>query len=86
MAKVSRVWMSMRKHAVVLGLMFLGLAGFAAFVVWAFLATAHTGGGWGSLLRIWPYVLGGVLATGGLTGVLMWLAFYSANRGYQHIR
>jgi hypothetical protein len=72
----------MRKHAGLLIATFLGLCGFAAFVVWAFLATARTGGGWASLLRIWPYVLGGVVATGGLTGVLMWLAFYSANRGY----
>jgi hypothetical protein len=72
----------MRKHAALLIVTFLGLAGFAAFVVWAFLATSHTGGGWGSLLKIWPYVLGGVIATGGLTGVLMWLAFYSSRRGY----
>jgi hypothetical protein len=72
----------LRKHAVLLIATFLGLAGFAAFVVWAFRATAHTGGGWTTLLRIWPYVLGGVIATGALTGVLMWLAFYSANHGY----
>jgi hypothetical protein len=31
---------------------------------------------------IWPYVVGGVVITGGLAGVLMWLAFYSANHGY----
>jgi hypothetical protein len=72
----------MRKHAGLLIVTLLGLSGFAAFVVWAFLATSHTGGGWGSLLRIWPYVLGGVIATGALTGLLMWLAFYSANHGY----
>ncbi|HEY2359450.1 MAG TPA: hypothetical protein VGH86_18530 [Phenylobacterium sp.] len=72
----------LRKHAVLLIATFFGLAGFAAFVVWAILATSHTGGGWASLLPIWPYVLGGVIATGALTGVLMWLAFYSANKGY----
>jgi len=79
---ISWIWMGLRKHAVLLVLTFLALAGFAAFVAWAFLATAHTGGGWASLLPIWPYVLGGVIATGALTGVLMWLAFYSANHGY----
>ena len=65
----------MRKHAALLIVTFLGLAGFAVFVVWAFLATSNTGGGWASLIPIWPYVLGGMIATGALTGVLMWLAF-----------
>jgi hypothetical protein len=72
----------MRGNALILTLTGLFLLAFAAFVVWAFLATSHTGGGWASLLPIWPYVLGGVIATGALTGVLMWLAFYSANHGY----
>ena len=40
------------------------------------------GGGWRSLGPIWPYVLGGSLVVGALTGVFMWLAFYSANHGY----
>jgi hypothetical protein len=78
----SSILSGLRRHAVLLVLTFLGLAGFAAFVVWAFLATAHTGGGWASLLPIWPYVLGGVIVTGALTGVLMWLAFYSSRHGY----
>jgi hypothetical protein len=72
----------MRKHAVLFILTFLGLAGFAAFTAWAVFATAKMGGGWKSLLPIWPYVVGGVAATGALAGVLMWLAFYSANQGY----
>jgi hypothetical protein len=72
----------MRKHAVLWILTFLGLAGFFGFVVWAFIASARKGDGWSGLLPIWPYVLGGVVATGGLTGLLMWLAFYSANHGY----
>lgn len=72
----------MRKHAGLLIVTFLGLTGFAAFVVWAFMSTSSTGGGWQSLLPIWPYVLGGVIATGALTGGLMWLAFYSSRKGY----
>ncbi len=72
----------MRKHAWVLGLSFLGLAGFAVFTGWAFYATSKMGRGWGSLWSIWPYVLGGVVITGALAGFLMWLAFYSANHGY----
>ncbi len=73
----------MRKHALLFILTFLGLAGFTAFTVWAFFATAKMGGGWNkSLMPIWPYVVGGVVATGALAGVLMWLAFYSANHGY----
>jgi hypothetical protein len=78
----SSIWSGLGRHALVLTLTFVGLAGFTAFVVWAFFAASHLGGGWGSLLPIWPYVLGGVIATGALTGGLMWLAFYSANHGY----
>ena len=81
-ANRSSIWASMRKHAVVLGLAFLGLAGFAVFAGWAFFASSHVGGGWRSLGPIWPYVLGGVVVTGAVTGFLMWLAFYSANHGY----
>jgi hypothetical protein len=73
---------AMRKHAIVLGLAFAGLAAFAVFAGWAFFASSKLGGGWRSLGPIWPYVLGGVLVTGALTGFLMWLAFYSANHGY----
>jgi hypothetical protein len=72
----------MRKHAVVLGLTFVGLAAFAVFAGWAFFEGSKMGGGWRSLGPIWPYVAGGVAVTGALAGVLMWLAFYSANHGY----
>jgi hypothetical protein len=73
----------MRKHAVVLGLTFLGLAAFAVFAGWAFFEGSKMSGGWRSSLGpIWPYVLGGSLVVGALTGVFMWLAFYSANHGY----
>jgi len=72
----------MRKHAVALGLTFFGLAAFAVFAGWAFVAGSRIGGGWRSLEPIWPYVAGGVLVVAALAGVLMWLAFYSARRGY----
>jgi hypothetical protein len=72
----------MRRHLLVLGLSFLGLAGFAVFAGWAFYATSKMGSGWGDLRPIWPYVLGGVVITAALAGFLMWLAFYSANHGY----
>jgi hypothetical protein len=72
----------MRKHLIAFVLAFLGFAGFAAFAVWAFLESSHLQGGWESLEPIWPYVAGGLVGVGLLTGVLMWLAFYSANHGY----
>ena len=72
----------MRKHAVFFGVAFLILAGFSLFTGWAAYALSHVAGGWRSLLPIWPYVLGGALVTAGLAGFLMWLAFYSANHGY----
>jgi sterol desaturase/sphingolipid hydroxylase (fatty acid hydroxylase superfamily) len=76
-------WLSaMRKHAVVLALSFVGLAGFALFTGWAFYATKNMGNGWADLAPIWPYVVGGVAITAILAGFLMWLAFYSANHGY----
>jgi hypothetical protein len=72
----------MRKNAVFLGLTFAGLAGFAAFAVWALVQGSRMSGGWRSLAPIWPFVALGLLLVGLLTGVLMWLAFYSANHGY----
>jgi hypothetical protein len=79
---LSRIWSDMRRHAAVFIIAFLILAGFSLFAGWAFYALSHVGGGWKSLLPIWPYVVGGVVVTGGLAGVLMWLAFYSARHGY----
>ena len=75
----------MRKHAVVLGLAFLGFALFALFAGWAFFQGSEMAGGWRSLGPIWPYVAGGVLVVGALTGFLMWLAFYSASHGYDDL-
>ena len=72
----------MGKHAAVLGLAFAGLAACALFLGWAFYEASVVGGGWRSLGPIWPYVLGGVVAVGALTGFFAWLAFYSARHGY----
>ncbi len=72
----------MRKHAFVLGLTFVGLALFAVFAGWAFFAGSRLSGGWASLGPIWPYVLVGVVVVAALTAFFMWLAFYSANQGY----
>ena len=76
------LWESMRKHALLFAVAFLIVAGFSVFTGWAAFAMSRMDTGWKSLLPIWPYVLGGVIATGGLAGALMWLAFYSANHGY----
>lgn len=72
----------MRKHAALIVVVVLGLAGFAAFTVWAFMDTARMGGGWESLRPVWPYVVGGAVVVGLLAGALMWLAFYSSRHGY----
>jgi hypothetical protein len=72
----------MRQHAVILGLTFFGMAAFAVFAGWAVFAGSRLGGGWRSLGPIWPYVLGGAAIVAALAGFLMWLAFYSANHGY----
>lgn len=59
------------------------LAVITALVVWSLTVSARLGGdGWDWLVPILPFVIVGLLAVGGLTGVLMWLAFYSARHGY----
>jgi hypothetical protein len=72
----------MRKHAIVLGLTFLGLAAFAVFAGWVLFESSQIGDGWRSLGPIWPYVVGGGLIVAALAGFLIWLAFYSASHGY----
>ena len=60
----------------------LGLGAMVAFGTWAFEAAGASGNGWDGLKPIMPYVIGGMVAVGALTGVLMWLAFYSSRKGY----
>ncbi len=61
---------------------FIGLALFGVFIGWAFYASESMGGGWESLRPVLPFVIVGLVAVGGLTGGLMWLAFYSSRHGY----
>ena len=75
----------MGKSAAVLGVAFMALAAFALFLGWAFFRISVVGGGWRSLGPIWPYVIGGMVAVGALTGFFMWLAFYSARHGYDDL-
>ena len=72
----------MRGNLIILALTGVFLLAFAAFAGWATLALGRMGTGWRGLIPIWPYVVGGVVATAALAGGLMWLAFYSANHGY----
>ena len=58
------------------------LALLAALIGWGYYVSSWLGGGWEWLTAILPYVIVGLIAVGGLTGVLMWLAFYSARHGY----
>jgi hypothetical protein len=65
------------------GVLFVGLGvGVALFLGWAVFAVFNSAGGWRGLAAVWPFVVGGLFGVGALTGVLMWLAFYSANHGY----
>jgi hypothetical protein len=57
-------------------------AALAAFAAWAFYRGSGTGDGWTSLLQAWPYLLAGVLTVAAVTGLFVWLAFYSERRGY----
>ena len=69
----------MRKH-VSIGLLMVCYAGVAAYAAWAFYK-GSAGGGWASLLQVWPYLLAGVLTVAGVTALFVWLAFYSDRRG-----
>ena len=61
---------------------FVALALFGAVIGWAFYASSQLSGGWESLRPILPMVIFGLVLVGGLTGALMWLAFYSSKAGY----
>ena len=71
------------KHVPTLVGVLLALAVMTALAFWSFTISARLGGGsWDWLKPILPFVIAGLVAVGGLTGGLMWLAFYSARRGY----
>lgn len=52
------------------------------FFGWAFYATRSFGSWTGGSTAIAIMLVGGVFGAGGLTGVLMWLAFVSERKGY----
>ncbi|MET0273962.1 MAG: hypothetical protein ABW360_13330 [Phenylobacterium sp.] len=69
----------MGKHAVVLALAFLGLAGLAVLAGWAAFGLASSGGG-ASLGALWPYLLGAIAALAAVGGFLSWMTSYAARR------
>jgi hypothetical protein len=73
---------TMRKSLIPLVLYLVGLTAFAIFAVFAVQQASQLGGGWGELKPILPFVIGGAIVVAALTGGLMWLAFYSARRGF----
>ena len=75
----------MGRHVVVVLLGLAGLAGFALLLGWAFYQVSVEAGGGRSLGPIWPYVIGGVVALGGLIGFFMWLAAYTARHGHDDV-
>jgi hypothetical protein len=72
----------MQRNLLVLGLTFLGLAGFSVLAGWAFFSGSRLHDGLRTLGAVWPYLAGGALVTGAFAALFMWLAFYSANYGY----
>ena len=72
----------MQRHLLVLGLTFVGLAGFSLLAGWAFFSDSSLSNGLRTLGAVWPYLLGAAVITAAFAGLFMWLAFYSANNGY----
>ena len=72
------LWSMRRMTVVVAAIGLLAVFGFFGWAFWASRGTAWTGGS----TAIAVTLVAGVVAVGGLTGLLMWLAFYSNRRGY----
>lgn len=70
------------RRAIIVGLVFFGLAIVTAYVTWAFYRASKTGLGWTGLQSAWPYLLAGVLTVEGVIAAFVWLAFFSQRRGY----
>ena len=71
--------------AITIILVVLAIAALSALFGWALYATRDFGSWTGGTGAIALAIVGGVVATGGLTGGLMWLAFYSSRKGYDDI-
>jgi hypothetical protein len=67
----------MRRHAVIIGLAFLAMAGFALLLGWVFYKASTPVAGARTLGPLWPYLLGGALIGAALVGFLTWLAAYA---------
>jgi hypothetical protein len=73
----------MRRHALVLGLAFLGLAILAVLAGWGFYQVSQPTESGRSLGPLWPYVLGGAAVLAVLIAVLAGLGFYSGRHGWK---
>jgi hypothetical protein len=71
-----------KRTAFGLGVAFLAVAIVGAYVAWAFRAAAKINLGWAGLRSAWPYLLAGVLTVEAMIIGFVWLAFYSARRGF----
>ncbi|HEY8571928.1 hypothetical protein [Phenylobacterium sp.] len=63
-------------------ILLLSIAAVGAFLAWGFYATRTSGSITGGSWVLAAIIVGGVVVTGALAGGLMWLAFYSARKGY----
>ena len=63
-------------------LVFAGVMIVAGFLIWLFRVLSHSATWTGGSPVIAGMIVAGVVGVGALTGVLMWLAFYSARKGY----
>lgn len=59
-----------------------GTALMASFFGWAFYAAGQMPGSWFGEGATRIVIIAGIIVTGLLTGVLMWLAFYSSRKGF----
>jgi hypothetical protein len=71
-----------RRRALVLSLLFLAIAAVSAYVGWAFYAGSKIDRGWTGLRPALPYLLAGAVTVELVVVGFVWLAFYSARRGY----
>ena len=76
----------MDKHAVVLGLAFLGLGAFALVAGWSLYEITHVHDVGPTLGPVLLYAVGWGLAGAALVAFLLWLAFYAAGHDVEDRR
>jgi hypothetical protein len=74
--------MKLKRPSIGLLLLATGLILFLAFCIWGFITAWNLGGSTHMSVHGWIAMCLAAVLTLGLGGGLMWLAFYSANRGY----